>query len=67
MVDWDEESLADPVGDLCGTATIKVTIDVVSCYDGTWTAYFDNDRIKEGFSTREAAKEFLENFLKEKG
>lgn len=66
MIEWNQEDLLDPENDLCVTVDSKY-VDVVSRYDGTWSAMYDNKRIAEGLATREDAMKFLENFLAEKG
>lgn len=67
MIEWNQEHLKDPNNDLCSTVNVKVYVDIVQRYDGTWSAMYDNKHIAEGLSTREDAMKFLEDFLIEKG
>jgi hypothetical protein len=71
MIEWNQEDLADPKNDLCATFNGKY-VDIVHGYKGTWSAMYDHEHIPdrnnpEELPTREAAIEFLENFLAEKG
>lgn len=70
MIEWDQEDLADPENDLCSKVNGKY-VDVVQSFNNTWWPMYDNEHIldrdgNEGFSTREDAMKFLENFLSEK-
>lgn len=59
-MEFDDEDPDDGTADLVGNLFGKY-VDVTSNYKGTWSVMYNNVRVKDGFSTRESARQWAEN------
>lgn len=60
QINW--HGLDDEISDLCAKCGPK-WLDVVHRYDNTWTAYIDGKTLREGLSSRDEAKRFIEETI----